>query len=105
MPPAPKPRKAQPAGKKSQAAEMPVSRVGDPIVHTGIYRVLHLRHRVDHFVVLLAGQNFPRCARCDDLVQFQLFKVSTEASNNPEFPVHVYEIPHPSATDEEEAAK
>ncbi len=76
--------------------------VGEPIVHTGIYRVLHRGHRATHKVVLLSGQNFPRCARCGQNVQFQLFQATPHIRNDRDFRVALYEIPHPPPAAEEE---
>jgi hypothetical protein len=39
---------------------------------TGIYRVVHLAHRLPHEVVVLKEERFPRCAKCDDAVIFEL---------------------------------
>lgn len=91
----PKSPKNRSAGKDAKASIIVTSRVGEPIVHTGIYRALHAGYRVSHYVVLLSGQNFPRCARCGDEVQFQLFEATSEIQNDPGFRVHLYEIPHP----------
>ena len=70
-------------------------RVGETILHNGIYKVLHRGHRVSHYVVLLAGQTFPRCARCAENVKFELFEASTSIQDDPDFRVLLYEIPHP----------
>lgn len=71
--------------------------MGDAILHTGLYEVVHSGHRVNHFVVLLAGQTFPRCARCGDHVQFHLLEAASDTRDDPEFRVHLYEIPHPAS--------
>jgi CheY-like chemotaxis protein len=45
-------------------------RPGEIAPFTGVYRVLHLRHRPPHEVILTKGQKFPRCRKCGDAVRF-----------------------------------
>ena len=40
--------------------------------NSGIYRVIHQRHRLPHEVTLIAGDVFPPCAQCGDHVRFAL---------------------------------
>ena len=37
---------------------------------TGMYRVIHYRHRAPHVNILLEGQEFPKCNRCAAKVRF-----------------------------------
>ncbi len=76
--------------------------VGEPILHSGVYQVRHAGHRISHYVVLLSGQVFPRCARCGDQVRFALFQATTDLKSDPDFQVRLYEIPHPSPADGDE---
>ncbi|HZU29857.1 MAG TPA: hypothetical protein VFB79_02005 [Candidatus Angelobacter sp.] len=39
---------------------------------TGIYRVIHVAHRLPHEVIISSGHHFPRCAKCADAVLFDL---------------------------------
>jgi hypothetical protein len=66
---------------------------GEPIPESGIYRVIHKAHRVPHEVTLLSGQNFPRCSKCKDAVQFELIQAATELLHEHGFRVHLYELP------------
>ncbi|HET6933657.1 MAG TPA: hypothetical protein VFI72_02385 [Candidatus Angelobacter sp.] len=42
------------------------------VAESGIYRVIHGAHRLPHSVTLFLGDIFPRCAKCADLVTFEL---------------------------------
>lgn len=95
----PNPRKDRTEHKPVKASD--TFAVGETIVHTGIYRVVHAGHRVSHFVVLLSGQNFPRCARCGDHVLFQFCRATAAIHHDPQFRVHLYEIPHPPSSEDE----
>lgn len=86
----------------AKTASVPSFGVGETIVHSGIYRVAHSGHRVTHYVILLSGDTFPRCARCGDQVRFQLFEATTDLKSDPDFRVRLYEIPHPPPAVEEE---
>lgn len=86
--------KARHSGERKSAGSTQYS-VGETIVQSGVYRVLHTGHRVSHYVVLLAGESFPRCARCGDQVRFELFEATTDLKSDPDFRVRLYEIPHP----------
>jgi hypothetical protein len=33
---------------------------------------MHQQHRLPHEVTLLKGETFPRCAKCGDMVEFEL---------------------------------
>ncbi len=96
------PRKDPSADHEEKSSADAGCRVGETIVQSGVYRVRHAGHRVSHYVVLLAGQTFPRCARCGDDVRFQLFEATTDIRNDSDFRVRLYEIPHPSPAGEEE---
>lgn len=45
----------------------------DAVPSSGVYRVIHDRHRADHLATAIAGEEFPRCRRCGNLVRFQLW--------------------------------
>ena len=74
----------------------PYFRAGENIPTSGIYRVYHVDHRNSHCLTLLAGHAFPRCARCDDKVHFELIAEAPEIANDSSFrSLSLYEIPHP----------
>ncbi len=39
---------------------------------TGVYRALHLRHRMPHELTVIQGEVFPQCKKCGDRVRFEL---------------------------------
>jgi hypothetical protein len=41
---------------------------------SGIYQVIHRAHRVTHNVLVRAGELFPRCKVCGDVVRFRLVR-------------------------------
>jgi hypothetical protein len=45
---------------------------GQSVPESGIYRVIHAGHRLPHEVTLLKDQLFPHCAKCEDLVEFEI---------------------------------
>jgi hypothetical protein len=65
---------------------------GHPVPESGIYRVIHAIHRLPHAVTICKGENFPRCAKCANLVNFELIR-GVECPFTYE-PMHVYEL-HP----------
>ena len=73
----------------------PPFHVRETIPVSGIYRAIHGDHRVAHEVTLLAGEDFPRCSKCGDLVGFELMAEATAAMDDHDFRVRLYEIPHP----------
>jgi len=44
---------------------------GQPVPQTGIYKVLHFRHRAAHHNTLLRGSKFPACKKCGERVRFE----------------------------------
>ena len=61
----------------------PGKMVKSPKLHTdeivpqsGIYRVRHRKHRLPHEVTLLRDQKFPRCAKCQQAVVFELVQAA-----------------------------
>jgi hypothetical protein len=67
-------------------------KTGQVIPSSGIYVVVHDRHRAPHEVTLLMGDVFPRCAKCADQVKFQLVRPAPDLLAGT-FAVHLYEIP------------
>jgi hypothetical protein len=73
-------------------------RCGEKIPQSGIYRVVHRNHRLPHEVTLLRDQLFPRCAKCEDSVYFELVRSAPDITLAP-FKVALYALP---CADEEE---
>jgi hypothetical protein len=63
---------------------------GHPVPESGIYRVIHAVHRLPHAVTICKGENFPRCAKCADLVSFELIR-AVDCPFTYE-PIHLYEL-------------
>ena len=96
------PRPSSSARKVPPDDAAPFSRVGEPILRSGIYQVFHAGHRMAHNVVLIAGEAFPRCVRCGNDVRFRLKEATSDLKSDPDFRVRLYEIPHPAPPDDEE---
>jgi CheY-like chemotaxis protein len=58
------------------------SKPGDLVTVSGIYRIVHDRHRRPHEGVLVVGQRFPSCRQCGDRVRFELI-LTREADGAP----------------------
>jgi hypothetical protein len=82
--------KSRDTGRKRTA-----SQTGEKIAQSGIYRVIHLNHRLPHEVTLLKDEEFPRCAQCQDAVQFQLVRGIKSMDTRDEFSTRIclYELP------------
>jgi hypothetical protein len=63
---------------------------GHEVVDSGIYRVTHAQHRLPHTVTICKGETFPRCAKCNGHVTFELVH-EAECGFSYE-PIHVYEL-------------
>jgi hypothetical protein len=80
----------------------PDKMVKHPRLHTdevvrqsGIYKVRHKKHRLPHEVTLLRDQYFPRCAKCDTAVVFQLVRAVVDEAESLIFSsrIQLYELP------------
>jgi hypothetical protein len=67
-------------------------RTGQKIPDSGIYKVVHRQHRLPHEVTLLKGDTFPRCAKCGDLVEFELIHAAPDHRAS-DMPVQLYALP------------
>jgi hypothetical protein len=79
-------------------------RTDEVVPQSGIYRVRHKKHRLPHEVSLFKDQQFPRCAKCDNAVVFELVRAaSTETGLRTRYAaqIRLYELP---VLDEEEIA-
>ena len=90
-------RLKSPPSEAAPAARGPalVFRTGETIRESGIFRVHHLQHRLPHEVTLLQGQKFPRCAQCDDGVQFELVLAAPAdfTPDHKDMRIYLYELP------------
>ena len=70
-------------------------RTGERITRSGIYQVIHRKHRVPHEVTLLKEQIFPICAKCHDAVRFRLVRGAKlpEIENESSTHIYLYELP------------
>jgi hypothetical protein len=54
---------------------MSVFQPGQRVAASGIYHAVHYKHREsDRHVTLLAGDIFPHCNQCDDLIEYILVR-------------------------------
>lgn len=77
-------------------AKRPTFRTDETVPESGIYKVQHRKHRLPHEVTLLQDQQFPRCAKCQNAVTFELVRaVNTENYRIRRLlaPICVYELP------------
>jgi hypothetical protein len=88
---------------KTENVPSPYFRASDSVPEDGVYRVFHTDHRLAHEVTLLAGQTFPRCAKCGFSVHFELVHAAPHTMDDTDFRINLYEIPHPE--DEDSAQK
>jgi CheY-like chemotaxis protein len=47
-------------------------RPGEIAAESGVYKVIHCRHRVTHSALVLAGMRFPSCKACGESVRFRV---------------------------------
>lgn len=57
-------------------------RPGDTVVQSGIYRAVHVAHRLPHLTTVLAGQRFPTCRKCGNEARFELYMGAEECSRD-----------------------
>jgi len=57
---------------EAEASGPKIFKTHDAAPETGIYRVVHVAHRLPHEVVILKDERFPRCGKCKDAVIFEL---------------------------------
>lgn len=75
--------------------DRPRFRTDEIVPQSGIYKVLHRKHRLPHEVSLFRDQQFPRCAKCQNAVVFELlWAVADETQAELLRPrIHLYELP------------
>ena len=94
--------KSSSKGMRSKGA---VFQTGEKIPMNGIYRVIHHQHRLPHEVTLLRDEEFPKCAKCQDAVKFELvYGVdSNDVQNELSTRIRLYELPVLDHLDEDES--
>jgi len=83
----------------------PIFRTDEMVPQSGIYRVRHKKHRLPHEVTLFRDQQFPRCAKCQNAVTFELVRAGNtepDGTRGLSSPICVYELP--ALDDEQEIA-
>lgn len=58
---------------------------GEAVTESGVYTVVHDRHRQKHSATIFKGEKFPLCGRCGDKVRFILLRPSTLISEDADF--------------------
>jgi len=58
---------------------------GEAVTESGVYTVVHDRHRQKHSATIFKGEKFPSCARCGEKVRFILLRPSTLISEDVDF--------------------
>lgn len=61
---------------------------------SGIYQVAHAPHRLAAEVALFKGENFPKCARCSEVVLFRMVRAfrGLDAIEKLSYRVPLYEL-------------
>lgn len=60
-------------------------RPGEVAADSGVYQVVHKRHRAPHPVLVLAGMRFPACKVCGEAVRFRIERQAQDG-NEPRTP-------------------
>jgi hypothetical protein len=74
----------------------PIFRTDEMVSQSGIYRVRHKKHRLPHEVTLFRDQQFPRCAKCQNAVTFELVRAGNtepDGARGLSSPIRLYELP------------
>jgi hypothetical protein len=64
---------------------------GEVVPVTGIYSVYHTEHRLPEEVILVGGDQFPRCSKCPVRVTFAMVRAAKAGFEH--HPVRIYELP------------
>jgi hypothetical protein len=65
-------------------AEQPF-KSGDLVPESGVYTVIHDRHRPNHAATIFKGERFPVCAHCGRQVRFVLIRPAALISEDSDF--------------------
>ncbi len=55
------------------------------VPESGVYQVLHYRHRLAHDVTVLSGGSFPSCSECGKNVRFRLVRLARRLEEDRNF--------------------
>jgi len=77
----------------SRARSAEIFTSGSPVGASGLYLVFHSAHQLPNEVILIEGELFPRCARCNGAVIFELRKAAHAFSWTPYSGVRLHELP------------
>jgi hypothetical protein len=67
------------------------------VMATGIYRVIHVQHRLPTEVTLIQGHIFPGCSKCKSSVRFEFLRSIKPA---PDFRINLFNLPELPDSDE-----
>jgi hypothetical protein len=62
-----------------------VYKPGETAPRSGIYQVVHQRHRASHEVTVLEGHAFPACRSCGGQVRFRLISAAVPVHEDTDF--------------------
>ncbi len=68
-------------------------KTGESVPVTGLYLVIHTAHRLPHEALLLRGEKFPRCGKCQDEVEFEVLKAVPGFDQHRDRIAKLYELP------------
>lgn len=74
----------------------------EPVMATGVYRVIHTQHRLPSEVTLVQGHTFPGCAKCRAGVRFEFLR-SIQPSGD--FQINLFNLPELPDSDEGKSEK
>jgi len=71
----------------TQKSFMPNGRFkpGERAISTGIYTATHHQHRKPHEVLVVEGEQFPKCRKCGIQVRFELLHTATDIKSDRDF--------------------
>jgi hypothetical protein len=58
---------------------------GSPVPESGVYQVLHYRHRLYHEVTMQRAASFPVCSECGSNVRFRLVRSAPQIDDDRNF--------------------
>jgi len=58
---------------------------GDVVPESGVYTVVHDKHREKHFATIFKGMRFPYCGQCKEKVRFSLSRPAAPISEDTDF--------------------
>lgn len=74
----------------------------DPVMATGVYRVIHSQHRLPPEVSLIQGHTFPGCSKCRVSVRFEFLRSIKPRSD---FQINLFNLPELPDSDEGKSEK